>query len=237
MDRFVAALFAMTAMSLRATISASSVPAMNSSDDATLGVILAGGLARRMGGGDKAFVVLDRKPLIAHALERLRPQCDALAINANGDPARFAPFGAPVVADNVAGFVGPLAGVLAGLDHARTQGFAYIATLAVDTPFAPRDLVARLHAARRAGQGEIAVAASGGRDHHVVALWPVSIADALRRALVEDGLRKAETFLARYKLARAEWPFDPFDPFLNVNTPEDLARTETILCGASELRG
>ena len=154
----------------------------------------------------------------------------ALAISANGDPARFAGFGLPVLADDPPDFAGPLAGVLAGLEYCarRRRNLAHVATLPADTPFAPDDLVARLHEARRASGATIAVAASGGRTHHVAALWPVALAADLRRALVEEGLRKVEDFAARFPLALAEWPATPVDPFFNVNSPEDLARAEAL---------
>ena len=191
----------------------------------TLGLILAGGHGRRMGGADKALVSLASQPLLAHAIARLGPQCGALALNANGDSARFAELGLPVLADEFAD-AGPLAGVLAGLRHARDHGFAHLCTLSVDVPFAPLDLVARLHAARRAAGAKMAAAASGGRRHHVIALWPVALETELRRALFDEGLRKAETFVTWQAPALAEWPNEPRDPFFNVNRPEDLARAE-----------
>ncbi|HMN72428.1 MAG TPA: molybdenum cofactor guanylyltransferase MobA [Rhodoblastus sp.] len=190
-----------------------------------LGLILAGGQGRRMGGADKALLRLSGKPLLAHAFARLGPQCGALALNANGDAGRFADFGLPVVADELAD-AGPLAGVLAGPRLAREKGFGSLCTLSVDVPFAPADLVARLDEARRRAEAAMAVAASGGRRHHVIALWSVAMEAELRRALVEDGLRKAETFVTRQAPAVAEWQDQPRDPFFNVNWPEDLARAE-----------
>ncbi len=177
--------------------------------------------------------------MIAHAIERLRPQAAALAISANGDPARFAALGLPVVADDPPGFFGPLAGILAGLDHcARAEPrLTHVVSLPGDTPFAPEDLVARLHAGRRAAGADIAVAASGGRTHHVAALWPVALAGALRRALVEEGLRKVERFAQRYAVATVEWPAEPLDPFMNVNSPDDLARAEAVIAEASRSSG
>ena len=200
---------------------------MTADPAATLGLILAGGQGRRMGGVDKALLPLVGRPLVAHAIARLAPQCGALALNANGDPARFAQFGLPVLADEIAD-AGPLAGVLAGLRHARENGFAFLCTLSVDVPFAPENLVARLHAARGAAAATMATAASGGRRHHVIALWPVALEADLRRAL-QDGLRKAETFVSQQAPALAEWSDAPHDPFFNVNRPEDLARAEEIL--------
>jgi molybdopterin-guanine dinucleotide biosynthesis protein A len=198
---------------------------------ATLGVILGGGRARRMGGADKGLMTLAGVPMIAHAIDRLRPQVAALAISANGDLARFERFGLPVVADDPPEFAGPLAGVLAALDFcARSApGLTHVASLPGDTPFAPEDFVARLHATRRAAKADIAVAASGGRTHHAAALWPLAIAEDLRCALRQEGMRKVESFATRYALATADWPDQPLDPFSNVNTPEDLARAEAAL--------
>ena len=199
--------------------------------DLTLGLILDGGLGTRMGGTDKGLLALGGRPMLAHVVERLRPQCGALALSANGDPARFASFGLPVVADDPAGFAGPLAGLLAGLEFcARSAPHATrVASLAADTPFAPRDFVARLHEARRAARAEVAVAASGGRTHNVSALWPVGCAAELRRALKKDGVRMVESFATRFRLTTVEWPSAPIDPFFNVNTREDLERAESML--------
>jgi molybdenum cofactor guanylyltransferase len=194
----------------------------------TLGLVLAGGLARRMG-GDKAFVEIGGRTLVSRVVERLGAQCDDLAINANGDPARFSGAGARVIADTVAGQPGPLAGVLAGLDFARENGFGFVVSLPVDTPFAPEDLVARLHASRKEARAEIAVACSGGRQHHAAALWPVALAQDIRRALTVEGERSVGRLLARYAVAIAEWPDAPFDPFFNVNSPEDVAMAEARL--------
>ena len=193
---------------------------------ATLGLILAGGQGRRMGGADKALLTLGGRPLAGHAVARLGPQCGALALNANGEAARFAQFGLPVLADEISD-AGPLAGVLAGLRFSREKRFRFLCTLSVDAPFAPADLVARLHAARRTAGAEIAVAASGGRRHHVIALWPVALETDVARALAE-GLRKVEAFAARHAVVEVEWPTTPHDPFFNVNRPEDLSRAEEM---------
>jgi len=196
----------------------------------TVGVLLAGGLARRMGGGDKPLRTIGGKPLLVHVIDRLSVQCEALMLNANGEPDRFFAYGLPVVADDVAGFAGPLAGVLAGLDWAARhhKGVPWVASVATDTPFLPRDLVQRLHAARIAAGATLACAASGGRAHPVIGLWPVEMRQELRRALVEEGVRKIDLFTARHKLAVAEWPADPYDPFFNANSPQDLVEAERV---------
>lgn len=188
------------------------------------GVILAGGRATRMGGGDKALLPLGGRPLLAHVVARLGPQVDRLALNANGDPARFAGFGLPVVADSVPGHPGPLAGVLAGLDWAAAEGAEAIVTAAADTPFFPADLVSRLQAA---GAAPLAVATTPPDDPHpTFGLWPVSLRDDLRRALA-DGARKVVAWMEARGCARAR--FDDAEAFFNVNTPDDLARAERML--------
>jgi len=235
-------------------------------------VILAGGRASRLGGGDKGLRMLRGETVLARIIRRIpssapreregstkwegegraahegrgrlraspssgslcsppSPQRGAkgfaIAINANGDPARFAEFGLPVLPDSVEGLPGPLAGILAAMEWA---GEGHVATVPGDAPFLPRDLLARLDAAREASGAEIAVATSNGRAHPVVALWPARLAEELRRALVEEGLRKVESWIDRYPNIRVEFPPDPIDPFFNVNRPEDLAEAER-LCG------
>jgi molybdopterin-guanine dinucleotide biosynthesis protein A len=201
---------------------------------ATLGLVLDGGRARRMGGGDKGLVHLAGLPMIAHAITRLRPQVASLAISANGDPARFAAFGLPVLADDPADFAGPLAGVLAGLEYCTrlTHPPTHVASLPADTPFPPTDLVVRLHEARQGSSATIAVAASDGRVHHAVALWPVAIAPQLRRALTQDGVRKVERFAERFPVVVVEWLCEPLDPFFNVNAQQDVAKAEAALRAA-----
>ncbi|MBV9636835.1 MAG: molybdenum cofactor guanylyltransferase MobA [Methylobacteriaceae bacterium] len=194
----------------------------------TCGVILAGGLARRMGGGDKCLLPVAGRPMLAHVVERLARQCARLVLNANGDPGRFGAYGLPVVADDVPGFAGPLAGILAGLDWAAGEapGLAWAVSVAADTPFLPPDLVVRLHAAMGAERADLACASSAGRTHPVNALWPTAMRGELRRALVEQGERKIDAFTARYKVAIVEWPTEPIDPFFNANSPADLAKAE-----------
>jgi molybdenum cofactor guanylyltransferase len=191
------------------------------------GIVLAGGLARRMGGGDKGLRLLAGRPLIAWVIERARPQVEALALNANGDPARFKGLGLPVVPDGVPGFAGPLAGVLAGLDWARgLGGVSHVASFATDAPFLPRDLVVRLAAALEAG-ADLACAASGGRAQPVFGLWPVALAGDLRAAL-EAGVRKVDEWTARFRLAEVAFEAAPVDPFFNANRPDDLAAAEAL---------
>jgi molybdenum cofactor guanylyltransferase len=201
---------------------------MTTEAPATYGLVLAGGLARRMGGGDKAMIRIGRETILERTLARLAPQCAGMVINANGDPARFARFGLPVVADDVAGFAGPLAGILAGLDWlaANAPAIAWLASVPGDCPFLPRDLVRRLHAARAAAGVPLACAKSGDWRHPVVGLWPVGLREDLRHALVVEDLRKIELWTARHGVGLADWPAEPVDPFFNVNTPEDAAQAQ-----------
>lgn len=204
-----------------------------------VGVLLAGGQARRMGGGDKCLRPLGGQPILAHVIERARPQVDALLLNANGDPARFAAFGLPVAADTVAGFAGPLAGVLAGMEWALAHrpDAPWIASIATDTPFFPHDLVRRLCAAVAPEGAELACAASGGRSHPVFGLWPVGLAPVLRHALVAERVRKIDAFTARFRLATVDFPIQGLDPFFNTNRPEDLRTAEELLTGSGAADG
>jgi molybdopterin-guanine dinucleotide biosynthesis protein A len=196
---------------------------------ATLGLVLAGGLARRMGGGDKALLKIGSETILDRVLARLKPQCAGVILNANGDPARFAGFGLPVVADDIPDFAGPLAGILAGLEWAATNASAeWVVSVPGDCPFMPRDLVARLHKARSASTTPLACAKSGDWRHPVAGLWPVSLRADLRRALTEEGLHKIEAWTSRHGVALAEWQDQPVDPFFNVNRPDDLAEAERI---------
>jgi molybdopterin-guanine dinucleotide biosynthesis protein A len=206
------------------------MPAATSPHPATLGLVLAGGLARRMGGGDKALIAIGGVAILDRVLGRLRPTCTGLLLNANGDPARFARYGLPVISDDVPDFAGPLAGVLAGLDWAAAHApdIAWIASTPGDCPFLPHDLVPRLHAARQSAGTPLACARSGDWRHPVVGLWPVALRGDLRHALVEEGLRKIEVWTARHGVAIADWPAKPVDPFFNVNTPEDAAQAARL---------
>jgi len=204
---------------------------------APLGVILAGGQARRMGGGDKALLELGNGVLLDHVIARFEPQVAGLALNANGDASRFERFGLPVLADSVPGFVGPLAGVLAGLDWAAAQGADHIVTAAADTPFFPADLTPCLILAAEEAGTPIALAATpdperGTARHPTFGLWPVGLRDDLRAAL-RDGVRKVVAWTDTHGAATANFPAPDHDPFFNVNTPEDLAQAETLISGPS----
>jgi molybdenum cofactor guanylyltransferase len=196
----------------------------------TLGLVLAGGLARRMGGGDKAMIRIGGATILERVLDRLRPACAEMLLNANGDPARFARFKLPVIADSVPDFAGPLAGILAGLDWAAAHapGISYVVSAPGDCPFLPRNLVERLHRARSENNLPLACARSGEWRHPVVGLWPIALREDLRSALLAEGLRKIELWTARHGIAIADWPSHPVDPFFNVNTPEDAALAERI---------
>ena len=193
------------------------------------GVILAGGLSRRMGGGDKSLRLLGGKPVLAHVVARARPQVGALVLNANGDPGRFADFGLPVAPDLVEGFAGPLAGILTGLAwaEAAVPGCEWLASFACDAPFLPEDLVARMLAAVEAEGAELACAASRGRAHPVFGLWPLRLRADLEAAMREEEIRKVDRWTARHRLVEVAFPEietsqGPLDPFFNANRPEDL---------------
>ena len=196
-----------------------------------IGVLLAGGLARRMGGGDKGLSMLGGRSMLARIIERARPQVSTLIINANGDGGRFADYGLDVVPDVIGDFAGPLAGVLTGLEwtaeHARET--EWVATFATDAPFVTADLVDRLLAALKRDNAEMACAASNGRTHPVFGLWPVALAGDLRRAMEEEDMRKIDRWTARYKLIEVDFSALPFDPFFNINDTDNLAEAERLL--------
>lgn len=194
-----------------------------------LGVVLAGGLASRMGGADKGLLSLGGRPLIGRVIERFAPQVDGLVLSANGDPARFATFGLDVLADDISGYPGPLAGLVAAMDRAVGMGFDHVATAAADTPFLPLETVARL----KAVAAPVAIAASEipqGRlqRHPVFGLWPVSLRNDLRHFLGE-GQSKVGLFAEQHGLGIAAFPAGTVDPFFNINTPEDLAKAEDLI--------
>jgi molybdenum cofactor guanylyltransferase len=197
-----------------------------------VGLLLAGGLSRRMGGGDKALRLLGGRSLLERVIDRMRPQTTALVLNAHGDPGRFAAYGLPVVADSMPDFAGPLAGILAGLDWTAVHrpDCPVVASVATDAPFLPEDLVERLVQGMAAAGAELACAASGGQSHPVIGLWPVRLRDELRRAMIEEGIRKVDVWTARYRLATVPFPeVAGIDPFFNANRPEDLDRAAVLL--------
>ena len=197
------------------------------------GLLLAGGRSRRMGfavGGDKCLMTLGGRTVLEHVIERAAPQVGRLVLNANGDAGRFDSFGLPVIADSVGEGLGPLAGVLAGLDWVagRMPDAGHVASFATDTPFFPEDLVERLVMEIESG-AELACARSGGRLQPVFAVWPVALRHELRRALVEEGVRKVDRWTARYRLSVVDYAVEPFDPFFNLNEPSDLAAAEALI--------
>ena len=198
-----------------------------------IGVVLAGGLSQRMGGVDKPLARLAGRAILSHVLERAQPQVDVLLLNANGDAARFAEFDLPVVADEIPGFAGPLAGVLAALDwtavHRPDQ--AWVVSFACDCPFLPPDLAVRLDEARSRAGAELALAESGGNLQPVFGLWPVARRQALRHALFVEGERSTRRWAGQHRLATASWAAEPIDPFFNINTPDDLAVAERLFAG------
>lgn len=203
-----------------------------SAEDPIVAVLLAGGLARRMGGGDKCLKEVAGRTLLAHVIDRIAPQVDAMVLNANGDPARFAHTGLPVAADPVEGFAGPLAGVLAGLGWAsqNVPGASHVVSIATDTPFFPTDLVQRLREGAEADGKPLACAASRGRTHPVFGLWPLSLRDDLERAVVDDGVRKVDLWTATYGITQVEFAdADGGDPFFNINEPADIDAAERRL--------
>jgi molybdenum cofactor guanylyltransferase len=197
----------------------------------TLGLVLAGGLARRMGGGDKALIAIGGIAILDRVLALLQPACSGIILNANGDPARFGRYGLPVVPDSVPDFAGPLAGILAGLDWAAANRpeLAWVASVPGDCPFLPHDLVMGLHEARQKAGAPLACARSGHWRHPVAGLWPVGLREDLRHALIKEDLRKIEVWTARHGVAIADWPEKPVDPFFNVNTPEDAVEAERLV--------
>ena len=195
------------------------------------GVLLAGGLARRMGGGDKCLRPLAGETLLARVIARVAPQVGPLILNANGDPARFASFGLPVVADVVEGYAGPLAGILTALDWAAENAphHPLVASFATDAPFLPRDMVEVMVEARDLAGADLACAVSGGRTHPVFGLWPVELRADLRQALVEQGERKIDRWTASHRLVEVVFPCDPVDHFFNANRADDLAEAERLI--------
>ena len=198
-----------------------------------VGVLLAGGQSRRMGGGDKCLRPLGDRTILEHVIDRIRPQVGPLILNANGDPNRFQSYGLPVVADVVDGFAGPLAGVLTGLRWAEINApqCEWLLSVPTDAPFVPKNLATSLRREISAQGAQLACATSRGRTHPVVALWPVALADALEQALVGEDIRKIDRWTARYRLVEVSFDDTGVDPFFNANRPEDLAIAERLLAG------
>jgi len=198
------------------------------SEAGPLAVVLAGGSARRMGGGDKPLVDLAGRPLLRHILDRLQPQVSLLALNVNDEAGRYQPFGLAILPDSLPARPGPLAGILAALDWAASAGAGHVLTVPGDTPFLPPDLARRLGAAILAG-APAAMAASGGRRHPIAGLWPVAAREHLRRAIRDEGLRRADDWARGLGTVPVDFAIDPFDPFFNLNSPDDLVAAERLL--------
>jgi len=196
-----------------------------------VGVLLAGGLARRMGGGDKPLKELGGQPILDRVIDRVKPQVHHLILNANGDPGRFAGYGLPVVADVIEGHQGPLAGILTALDWAaeNVPDAEHVISFATDAPFVPRDLVVRLMAPVAAGVTPLSCAISGERTHPVFGVWPVALREDLRRAMIDEEMRKIDTWTARIGITHVAFETEPVDPFFNVNRPENLEEAEKLL--------
>lgn len=195
-----------------------------------VGCILAGGLSRRMG-VEKAFIPLGGEPLIQHVMSRLDRQVGRTILNANGDAGRFNSIFQDIVPDSIVGAVGPLAGVLTSLEWTRENvPYAnWVVTVACDSPFIPRDLVDRMGEAIEAEGADMARSASGGRRHPVCALWPVRLVDELHDAILKEDIRKVDMWTERYKVAEVDYPKEPYDPFFNANTPDDIVKAQKIL--------
>ena len=195
----------------------------------TIGAIIAGGQSRRMGGREKAFLPLAGKPILSHVIERLEPQVDQLLINSNGDLARFAEYELAIVPDALTSLTTPLAGLHASLQFAWNAKAGMLVTVPSDIPFLPADLVARLleHCTMKGA----AIASSGGQDHYIIGTWSTELLDDLGRAIAKDNMFRVMDWAGRVSAARVEWPIHPFDPFFNVNTPEDLRNAEQIVSG------
>ncbi len=194
-------------------------------------VLLAGGFARRIGGGDKCLREVAGRPLLSRVIERILPQVDHVVLNANGDPERFSEFGLPVIADVVEGNAGPLAGILTGLDWAarHVTECEWVVSVPTDAPFLPMDYVARMMAAIEDEDAELACASTNGRTHPVAGLWALRLMLELRSALIDEDIRKIDQWTVRYRLADVEFSSEPIDPFFNANRPEDLKAAEVIL--------
>ncbi|MBT7956697.1 MAG: molybdenum cofactor guanylyltransferase MobA [Rhodospirillaceae bacterium] len=210
-------------------------PMKSSISDNVIGVILAGGQSRRFGGGDKFIRELKGEPLVDRVIERVRPQTSQMIISSNAETPHLTKFRLPIVADVIEGQAGPLAGILSGMEWTRENASDcdWIVSFPTDAPFVPLDLVAQMHEQAVADDAEIVCAASGGRTHPVCALWRVNLAGNLRQVMEEEEMRKIDLWTARHRLSVLEFSDQPYDPFFNINRPEDLEQAETILAGLS----
>ena len=196
----------------------------------TLGVLLAGGKSRRMGGGDKCLLKLGKKTILQHVIDRASPQVSDLLLNVNGDADRFDQYNLPVASDQAENFAGPLAGVLTGLEWSMKHrpNCKWLVTFPADTPFFPMDLASKLYGAVTKDGVQLACAASGDRRHPVFGIWPVSLYDQLKKAVIEDGVRKIDEWTSCYNLKVVKFKFKEVDPFFNINRPEDLKWAEKL---------
>ncbi len=195
------------------------------------GVLLAGGLSRRMGGGDKNLLALAGRSILSHTIERVQPQVDTLVLNANGPADRFSDFELEVIPDVIEGYAGPLAGILTGMEWVceNKPDCKWLATFPTDAPFLPRDLVARLLSAIDDEQADLACATSKGRTHPPIAIWPVHLKNELRSAMIDEEMRKIDLWTSRYKISHVAFEDTGIDPFFNINQPENLAEAERYL--------
>ncbi len=200
-----------------------------------LGVILAGGQSRRFGGGDKFIKELNGEALVDRVVERVRPQTEQMIISSNSETPHLTKFGLPIVADTIHGFAGPLAGILTGMEWTRQHypDIEWIVSFPSDAPFVPLDCVSKMLEQAQMDNAEIVCASSAGRTHPVCALWRIDLADNLRQAMEEEEMRKIDLWTARHRLSALEFSDQPFDPFFNINRPEDLEQAEVILAGLS----
>ena len=196
-----------------------------------VGVLLAGGKSRRMGGGDKCLLQLGGKTILQHAIDRATPQVGNLILNINGDPDRFSHYNLNIVSDDIGNFAGPLAGVLTGMHWVKENHpeCKWIVTFPTDTPFFPIDLASKLYDAVSNNKAELACAASGGRHHPVFGIWPVNLFAALKVAMEDDGIRKIDDWTSNYNLEVVKFEFTKIDPFFNINRPEELQYAETLV--------
>ncbi len=203
---------------------------MSIDHDQIVGVLLAGGQSRRMGGGDKCLIEIDGKSVLQRVIDRIQPAVGTIVLNANGNTSRFDSYGMTVIPDSVGGFAGPLAGVLTGMEWAAAHHPActHIATIPTDGPFLPKDLIERLWAPIARDEADLTCAESGGRRHPVIGIWPCALHENLRHALEVEDIRKVDRWTARFRVASVSFSTDPFDPFFNMNHPDDIETAEAM---------